>query len=86
MSQRGQTDHREEGIEIPLDRINPDILRRMIEEFVTREWGDPADSEYTLDDRVAQVMRQLRDNRARIVYDGTSETCNIVPCRDKGSA
>lgn len=30
----------EEGIEIPLDRINLDTLRNMLSEFVTREWAD----------------------------------------------
>ena len=30
----------EEGMEIPLDRINPDTLRNMLAEFVTREWAD----------------------------------------------
>lgn len=70
----------DEVFEIPLDRVNPDTLRKMIEEFVTREWSDLADSKYTLDEKVAQVMLHLRDTRARIVYDGTSETWNIVPC------
>lgn len=30
----------EEGIEIPLDRFNPEILRKMVEEFVTRDWSE----------------------------------------------
>ena len=81
MSQTDQTDHREEGLEIPLERINPDTLRRMVEEFVTREWSELADFDHTLDEKVDQVLQQLRDNRAKIVYDGTAETWNIVPCR-----
>jgi len=81
LSQSEQTDFREEGIEIPLERVNPDTLRRMIEEFVTREWSELADSGYALDEKVDQVLRQLRDKRARIVYDINSETWNIVPCR-----
>lgn len=76
-----QHEHREEGIDIPLDRINPDTLRKMIEDFVSREWSELADSEYTLDEKVGQVMQQLKDNRARIVYDSTSESWNIIPCR-----
>jgi len=69
----------EEAIDIPMDRINPDTLRNMIEEFVTREWSELADSEYTLDEKVSQVMQQLKDERAKIVYDSTSETWNIIP-------
>jgi len=68
----------EEGIEIPVERINPDILQKMIEEFVTREWADQADSGYTLEDKVAQVHQQLKVRTARVVYDVTTETWNIV--------
>jgi uncharacterized protein YheU (UPF0270 family) len=71
----------EEALDIPLERINPDTLRRMLEEFVTREWSELADSGCTLDEKVAQVLQQLKDKRARIVYDSSSETWNIVPRR-----
>jgi len=70
-----------EAVDIPLDRINPDTLRKMIEEFVTREWSELSDSEYTLEEKVEQVLRQLKDERARIVFDCSSGTWNIIPCR-----
>lgn len=70
-----------EAFGIPLDRINPDTLRKMVEEFVTRDWSEMADSGYTLDEKVDQVLQQLHDKRARIVYDGTTESWNIIPCR-----
>jgi len=68
----------EEGIEIPLDRINPDTLRNMLTEFVTREW---ADEEGTLESRIEQVLRQLRQRKAKVVFDFGTETWNIVECR-----
>jgi uncharacterized protein YheU (UPF0270 family) len=68
----------EEGIEVPVDRIDPDTLRRMIEEFVTREWADLGDDGFTLDDKIAQVLRQLHDHTAKVVYDLASESWNIV--------
>ncbi len=71
----------EEMLDIPLELIKPATLRRMIEEFVTREWSELSDSGFTLDEKVGQVLQQLRDKRARIVYDTLSETWNIVPCR-----
>ena len=74
-------EHDEEGIDLPLDRINPETLRKMVEEFVTREWSELADSDYTLEEKVDRVLQQLKDHRARIVYDQTSETWNIIPCR-----
>ncbi len=71
-------EQQEEGLEIPVERIDPDTLQKMIEEFVTREWSDPADSGYTLEEKVAQVLRQLRARTARVMYDVTSERWNIV--------
>jgi uncharacterized protein len=68
----------EEGIEIPLDRINPDTLRNMLAEFVTREWADEA---CPLEGRIEQVLRQLRERKAKVVYDVRTETWNIVACR-----
>ncbi len=66
--------------DIPLERINPEILRKMAEEFVTRDWSELADSEYTLESKVDQVLQQLHDKRAKIVYDTASESWNIISC------
>ena len=68
----------EEGIEIPLDRINPDTLRNMLSEFVTREW---AGEESSLETKIDQVMRLLRAHKAKVMYDFSTETWNIVECR-----
>ena len=74
--QQHQTDHDEDGIEVPWDSINPDTLRNLIAEFVTREWSD---TEYSLDTKIDQVLKQLRTGQAKIVFDMVSKTCNIVP-------
>jgi uncharacterized protein YheU (UPF0270 family) len=71
-------DQHEEGIEIPFEKISPDTLQNMVGEFVTREWADLGDSDCTLEDKVAQVLRQLRAHTAKVVYDVTTETWNIV--------
>jgi uncharacterized protein YheU (UPF0270 family) len=74
-------EHNEEGVEIPLERINPETLRKMIEEFVTREWSELSDSGYSMDEKVDRVLQQLKSNQAVIVFDSSSETWNIVPRR-----
>jgi len=82
LDQRGkQADYPEEGIDIPLEKIPPDTLRNMVAEFVTREWGDLGDADYTTDAKIAQVLKQLHDNKAKVVFDLTSESWNIVVCR-----
>jgi len=76
-----KNDQQEEGLEIPFEQINPDTLLNMLREFVTREWADLGDSGYTLDDKVDQVLRQLESHSARVVYDVTSESWNIVAAK-----
>jgi hypothetical protein len=73
------TDSIEEGVDVPYEQIAPTTLHALVEEFVSREWSELADSGYTHDQKVEQVMQQLRSRSAKIVYDLTSETCNIVP-------
>lgn len=73
----------EDGIEVPLERIKPDTLRNMAEEFVTREWSELGDAGFTLEKKVNQVLQQLKEGRAKVVFDLISETCNIVPNEGK---
>lgn len=70
---------REEGVEVPLDRLAPDTLRNLIAEFVTREWGESGERHDTLDDKIRQVERQLQERKAKVVFDLITETCNIIP-------
>lgn len=65
-------------MEIPFDRLAPEILRAVIEEFVTREGTDYGDVEYSLDDKIEQVRKLLVQGKAHIVFDEASESCDIV--------
>ena len=79
--QNHQQEHHEDGIDVPLDKINPETLRNLIAEFVTREWAELSDADFSLDAKVEQVLAQLRSGQAKVVFDLASETCNIVPIR-----
>lgn len=74
------TDYNEEGVEVPFEALSAEALRYLIEEFVTREWSELSDSGYTLDDKVTQVLRQLKEKKVKVVFDLTSNTANIVVC------
>lgn len=69
----------EDGVDVPLERIAPDTLHRLVEAFVTREWSELADGNHSLDLKIEQVLQQLRDRKAKVVFDLTSETWNIIP-------
>jgi uncharacterized protein YheU (UPF0270 family) len=72
---------REEGIDVPYERLDPETLRNVIQEFVTRDGADWGEAGCTLEDKVGQVMQQLRNRKVKIVFDLNSETTNIVICR-----
>lgn len=81
MSQKMPAGQQEEGIEVPYERIDPETLRRMIQEFVTRDGADWDEAGSMLEDKVEQVLRLLRNKKVRIVFDLASQTANIVVCR-----
>lgn len=68
----------EEGVTVPFERIDPDTLRNLIAEFVTREWEELGESVCSLDEKIEQVQSQLRQNKARVVFDLSTNSCNIV--------
>jgi uncharacterized protein YheU (UPF0270 family) len=75
-------DRQEDGVEVPIDQLQPETLRNVVGEFVTREWEELGDANrYTLDDKIDQVLRQLNNGQAKLVYDQVTMTCNIVPTR-----
>ena len=80
MFQENNRDAQEEGIEIPYNQIDPDTLRRMIQEFVTRDGADWAEVGCSLEDKVEQVLRQLSSKQIKVVFDLKSETVNLVSC------
>lgn len=73
------TDSRgEEGVEVPWERLDPETLRNLVSEFVTRDGEELGEGRYTLEQKVEQVLEQLRRRKARVVFDATSSSCNIV--------
>ncbi len=65
------------AVQVPYQSLNPDTLRILVEDFVTREGTDYGDQEISLESKVQQVIGQLRLGAARIVYDGDTESCTI---------
>jgi len=59
---------------IPPDELSPEALRGVLEEIVSRDGAELTDTE----EKVEQVMRQIRAGKARLVYDEETGTCNVV--------
>lgn len=67
-----------EPIHVPHTDLSAEALRGVIESFVLREGTDYGVGEYSLDEKVAHVMRQLQRGEARILFDALTETIDIV--------
>ena len=70
---------RQRAVDVPYERVAADVLRRVVEEFVTRDGTEYGAHETSLEEKVADVHRQLERGEAAIVYDAASDTINIVP-------
>ncbi|BCA78766.1 YheU family protein [Desulfuromonas sp. AOP6] len=71
-------DGQEEGIDVPYEEIRPEVLRHLIQEFVSRDGADWGETGCTLEDKVEQVLGQLRQKKAKVVFDLQTQTANIV--------
>ncbi len=73
-----QADHQEEGVEVPYQELNPETLRNMIEEFVSRDGSDWGDAGGSMEAKIEQVLRQFKAKKIKVVFDLTTQTANIV--------
>jgi uncharacterized protein len=65
-------------IRLTPDDLEPDTLRAVVESFVLREGTDYGVHETSLEDKVAQVLNQLRRGEAQITFDPATESVNVV--------
>ena len=70
-----------DAIEVPYDSLKADTLRAVVEEFITRAGTDYGARERTLEEKITDVMRQLRRGEALVVFDPRTSTVNIVLAR-----
>ena len=63
---------------IPHNKLNPETLQNLIEEFVTRDGTDSGYTKGSLEQNVTMVKKQLKRGDAVIVYDQNTKTCNII--------
>jgi len=68
----------EAPIVVPYRELSAAALRGVVESFVLREGTDYGEREFTLEQKVAQVMRQLELGEAQVLFDPKTETVEIV--------
>jgi len=60
---------------IPYQDLEPNTLRKVVEEFVTRDGTDIS----SVEPRIEAVLKQLENGRAELHFDDDTKTCNILP-------
>jgi uncharacterized protein len=74
-----------EPVVVPYTELSEEALRGVLESFVLREGTEYGERDFSLDQKVAQVINQLRRGEARIVFDPQSQTIDIVVVSGGGS-
>jgi len=64
---------------IPWQDLTPEALENLIESFVLREGTDYGEQERSLERKVEDVRRQLKNGEAVLVWSELHETVNIMP-------
>lgn len=67
---------------VPADALEREVLRALIEEFVTRDGTDYGESERSLAAKVLDVEQQLDSGEVVIAFDPENESVNLVRARD----
>lgn len=63
---------------IPHTELTSSALRGVVEAFILREGTDYGAREFSLDEKVANVMSQLERGEAQIVFDPESQSVDII--------
>ena len=64
---------------VPYEKLSPEALKGIIEEFVTRPGTDTGYTKGSLELNIDMVIRQLKHGDAFVVFDEATQTANIVP-------
>ena len=66
---------------IPFLMLEPETLRRLLEDFVTRDGTDNGD-ESSLEERVELARSAIELGNAVIIFDAVNERCQLMLRRD----
>jgi uncharacterized protein len=67
-----------QSVTIPYSELAADLLHAVVESYVLREGTDYGEREVSLEDKVSQVIDQIKRGEAEIVFDPETETVGII--------
>ena len=66
-------------VEVPLQRLQPEVLQALLEEYASRDGTDYGEREFSLAEKVQHLQKQLQAQRLVLLYDADSEQWDLVP-------
>jgi uncharacterized protein YheU (UPF0270 family) len=67
---------------IPVNKLSPEALRGVIEEFISRDGTDYGEVEVPMETKFRQVKYGLESGLAVFIFDDETETTNILLAND----
>ena len=67
---------------IPPERLDPDTLNALLEDFVTRDGTDNGYVDVEMADKVSVVKAQLQNGKVVIVFDPETQTVQLITAED----
>ncbi len=69
-------------LKIPPDRLSDTALRNLIEDFVTRSGRNHDQDQFSAEQMIDQVRRQLDSGKLVIAFDEELQSCTIMKAND----
>lgn len=66
-------------VAVPPQRLQADVLQALLEDYASRDGTDYGEREFTLEEKVERLQRQLHAAELHILYDVDSEQWDLVP-------
>lgn len=63
---------------VPPERLTEDVMRGILESYITRDGTDYGENELDMEDKVRQLLPQVLNGDVLIVYDEDSESINLI--------
>ena len=74
-----QKDQQETGIIISPEKLSPQALDGLVEEFILREGTDYGNRVFTAEEKKEHVFKQIKSKRVVVVYDANADACSLLP-------
>lgn len=69
-------------VQVPKEMLSEQALRGIALEFVSREGTDYGHTDWDMDAKVDQVLRQIDRGEVVIAFDDRTQTCNLIKRED----